>query len=189
MMEDKKKVYVVLTNTGTLTSKVLRWFTKSEYNHSSISLEDSLPNTYSFARRWTYYPFYGGFVRENPLLGVFGRFPKTKAVVIELGATQKQYEGLRMRLMEMYQHRKKYRYDWLGIFLSLFHKKHKRTYHYYCSEFVKEMLVSFGMAQEKDFPYIIKPHHFLEIFRDKIIYQDLWKNFRLEEEAAAPLAV
>ena len=138
MIEDKKKVYVFVTNTGATTSKFLRCFTKAEYNHSSITVEEELPNTYSFGRRWKYYAFCGGFVKENPNKGLFGLFPKTKAVVLAFDVTKMQYEGLRMRLQEMYKNRKAYKYDWTGLFLALFHRKHKNVYHYYCSEFVKK---------------------------------------------------
>lgn len=52
-----RKVYIVLTHTGTLLSKIIKNFTKDEFSHSSIALDVELKQMYSFGRLNPYNPF------------------------------------------------------------------------------------------------------------------------------------
>ena len=69
-----KKVYIILTNSGSLLSKVIKFYTKKEYTHVSISLDRGLRKMYSFGRLKAYNPFIGGFVHESKNHGPFKRF-------------------------------------------------------------------------------------------------------------------
>lgn len=172
-----KTLYVMLSNTGAITSKILHRITKAPYNHVSISLEEDLSVSYSFGRRWKYYPWIGGFVRETPDTGVFGRFPETTIVAIPFSVTEAQYEGIRARFAAMYEKRKRYHYDWIGLFLVLFHKRWKRKYHYFCSDFVKDILVEFGVISETELPHITKPNDFLVAYGERKIYEGKLRDF------------
>lgn len=59
-----KKIYLVLTHTGTMLSRLIKTFTKDEFTHSSIALDIDLKQLYSFGRLNPYNPFVGGFVHE-----------------------------------------------------------------------------------------------------------------------------
>ena len=43
-----KQVYIVISQTGTVLSRILKLITGAEYNHASISLADDLSVMYSF---------------------------------------------------------------------------------------------------------------------------------------------
>lgn len=172
-----KTIYVMLSSTDTVTAKILRRITKAPYNHVSISLTEDLSESYSFARRWKYYPWIGGFVRETPYTGVFGRFPETRIVAIPFAVTQSQYEGISARLAAMYKKRKRYHYDWIGLFLVPFRKKWRRKYHYFCSDFVKDLLVDFGVSEDRDLPHIVSPNDFLIAYGKDKIYEGKLRDF------------
>jgi hypothetical protein len=182
MEKNEKKIYVMLSVADTITAKILRRITKAPYNHVSISLEDDLSVSYSFARRWKYYPWIGGFIRETPHTGVFGRFPQTKIVAIPFEVTDTQWAGIQARLMEMYAKRKRYHYDWIGLFLMLFHKRWKRKYHYFCSGFVKDLLVEFGVIKETELPHLVKPYDFFLTYGDRKIYEGRLRDFTAVKE-------
>ena len=55
-----KKIYIVLTYTGTILSRLVKYYTKKEYSHVSISLDENLEEMYSFGRLNAYIPFIGG---------------------------------------------------------------------------------------------------------------------------------
>ncbi len=57
-----KKIYIVLTHTGTTLSKIIKTYTKDEFSHVSISLDLELKKMYSFGRLNPYNPFWDGFV-------------------------------------------------------------------------------------------------------------------------------
>ena len=78
MSNQNKQLYIVISQTGTLLSRILKQITGAEYNHASISLSRDLERMYSFGRRHPYNPFWGGFVIESPRTGTFKRFSETK---------------------------------------------------------------------------------------------------------------
>ena len=73
-----KQVYLVLSYTGTMLAKIVRFYTKKEYSHVSISLDKDLKKMYSFGRLNPYNAFIGGFVHESLDTGTFKRFHKTE---------------------------------------------------------------------------------------------------------------
>ena len=44
-----KNIYIILTDTGTLLSRMIKLYTKDELNHVSISFDDQLSEVYSNA--------------------------------------------------------------------------------------------------------------------------------------------
>ena len=42
-----KKIYIILSNTGTLFSKAIGMYTKKELNHASIAFDEELNEMYS----------------------------------------------------------------------------------------------------------------------------------------------
>ena len=65
----EREIYLVITQTGSIISRMLKKITGAEYNHVSVSLESDLHCMYSFGRRYTYFPWWGGFVRESTEYG------------------------------------------------------------------------------------------------------------------------
>lgn len=181
---NSKRLYIVISQSGTLPSKMLRIVTGAKYNHVSISLADDLGTMYSFGRRRTYNPFWGGFVMESPHAGTFKRFPDTKIILMSIPITEEQRKRIETRLEKMYKHRFDYRYNYLGLLLAgiRIYKKFKR--HYYCSEFVREILVEFKIDGAKDLPRIIHPMEFEEMSSAKEIYRGLLRDFVTASQAA-----
>lgn len=77
-----KQIFIVITQTGTMLSRILKRITGAEYNHASLSLSRDLTRMYSFGRRHPYNPFWGGFVIESPHAGTFRRFSDTTAIIL-----------------------------------------------------------------------------------------------------------
>ena len=87
-------VYIVLTDTGSLFTRLIKRFTKHPYNHVSIAFDESLESLFSFGRKHPYNPFWGGFVRESISGGTFKRFKNTTCMVLRIGVEDKEYESL-----------------------------------------------------------------------------------------------
>ncbi len=164
MNTSNKQLYIVISQTGTLLSRILKYITGAEYNHASISLSRDLDKMYSFGRRHPYNPFWGGFVIESPHAGTFKRFSDTKVLILSVEITEEQYAELEKRITAMWSQRKKYRYNFAGLCLAYFHVEWKRTNYFYCSEFVGEILIkSRVIGMENLHPSIIQPMHFLQL--------------------------
>lgn len=158
-----RKIYIVISQTGTLLSRVLKVITRAKYNHVSISLDEKLESMYSFGRRRTYNPVWGGFVMESPHEGTFKRFENTKVIILEVCINDTKYEHLRRCVENMYVHKHTYGYNYIGLFLAILRIKHRSVRRYYCSEFVKEMLTRFSNMPKTLFPRIPKPIDFLKL--------------------------
>ena len=162
------KLYIVISQTGTMFSKIVRLFTKDPYNHSSISLNEDLTDMYSFGRKYARFPFPGGFIQECIGKKVFATHPKTTMIVYELTVTKAQYYKVKKIVRQMRKQKKTYAYNLLGVVFVIFHKKREAHNKYYCSEFVRHILIESGIAEESDLPEICKPMDFLKVRGTKI---------------------
>lgn len=176
-----KKIYLVLSQTGTILSNLLKKITGSEYNHASISLCPDLHYMYSFGRRNAYNPFWGGFVMESPYFGTFKRFSETRVLVLAIPVDDETYMDIKRELNAMYEDRYSYNYDTIGLLLAYFNKIYKRKNHRYCSDYVREILVRYGIEDSDLFPPIVQPVHFLNIPDGKIIYRGKLSEFSTGE--------
>ena len=79
-----KKIYIVITFTGTILSRLVRLITRKKYCHASISLDEKLENMYSFGRKNPYLLLPAGFIHEYKDKGTYKRFYKTKAQIYSL---------------------------------------------------------------------------------------------------------
>lgn len=177
-MEAEKKLYVVVSQTGSIVSKILKLLTGARYNHVSVALDETLTPMYSFARKYTYNPFWGAFVREYPGRGTLGRFKNTEVVVLELNCSSEQYDAVAARLEKMYREREKYRYNYRGLFSAYFSKKYHKKHHYYCSEFVRDLLERSGIIPENSFGDIAKPIDFLRLPQAACVYCGSLRKYR-----------
>lgn len=173
----EKKIYVVLSQTGTVFSKVLKFFTRADFNHASISLSSSLDKMYSFGRLNPYNPFIGGFVEEGINKGTFKRFVNTKAMVLEFKVDRTKYNAIKYFIEYFVKHKTEFHYNYLGIVFACFKKHHTSSKRFYCSEFVKECLRVFDIENAKELPNIIKPIDFLKLNNKSIIYTGFLKNY------------
>lgn len=177
-----EKVYIVLSQTGTLLSRILKLLTRAPYNHSSISLDGDLSTMYSFGRVNPYNPFIGSFVQESPSAGTFKRFKNTDVMVLEFEVSREARDDLARLLEEMLRERTKYHYNYLGLFLAAIRVHREKTDCYYCSEFVKAMAGRLGLSGIEDIPPIVKPIHFLRL-KHKTVYVGKLRDYHPNEAA------
>lgn len=179
-----KKIYIVMSQTGTVLSRVLKRITGSEYNHTSISLCPDLHYMYSFGRRNAYNPFWGGFVMESPDFGTFKRFSETQVIVLAIPVDDDTYSEIKKEFDSMYEEKYLYNYDMLGLCLAYFNIIYKRKHHRYCSDYVREILVRYEIENSELFSPIVKPMDFLKIPDGEIIYCGKLREFSQQGKSA-----
>ncbi len=173
----QKTIYIVISQTGTALSRILKFITGAKYNHASISLVPDLEVMYSFGRTNPYNPFHGGFVTESPHHGTFKRFSGTKAEVLAISVSEGQYINLLQMLEGMAKNKKRYHYNYIGLFLAGAKIHYRRANSYYCSEFVKEMLVRNGIRSARALDDIIEPMQFLTLPDANHVYSGRLKDY------------
>ncbi len=170
-----KKIYIVLTHTGTALSRIIKTFTKDEFSHSSIALDKDLKQMYSFGRLDPYNPFVGGFVHEAIDDGTFKRFYKTRTKVYSLEVTDEQYEIMKHTIVQIQKEKNTYHFNRLGLFAVGLHRKIQREHAFYCAEFVKYILGKAEIGEE--LPEIIKPEDFKKIKGLQEVYQGFLRKY------------
>jgi len=176
MVVKMKKIYLVLTCTGTILSNIIKYYTHDEYTHVSIALDKELKYLYSFGRLNPYIAFLGGFVQEDIKGGTFKRFKKTKTIIYELEVTEEEYDKISNRINYISENRKKYKFNVFGLFLVGLHIKYRLKNSFYCAEFVKYVLQA-GNGKYKELPRIIRPEDFKKIDNKKVVYQGLLSKY------------
>lgn len=172
-----QKIYIVLTHTGTILSNIIKKYTKNEYSHVSIALDEDLKNIYSFGRINPYIAFLGGLVKESLTSGTFKRFKNTKTLVNQLEVTDEQYENIKIKITKMMRHKKEYKFNIKGLFYVALNKKVKRPKTFYCAEFVKYILEN-ASIDTSYLPEIIKPEDFKKLKNTKFVYKGKLSEYR-----------
>lgn len=172
-----RKIYIVLTFTGTMLSRIVRFYTREEYSHVSIALDEDLSHMYSFGRLNPYNPFIGGFVQESPKYGTFKRFKKTKSKIYSVEVTEEQYSQIKELITEMTHNKNEYHFNVLGLFAIALHVKIKKEKTFYCAEFVKYVLDCSNI--DFNLPDLVKPNDFNDIAGGKEIYQGRLNEYNM----------
>ena len=170
-----KKVYIVLTYTGTILSQIVRLYTKKDYSHVSLSLDKDLNQMYSFGRLFSYTPIFAGFVQESPKYGTFKRFKKTRSKIYSLEISDKDYKTVQETIEKFKKNRRKYGFNMLGLIAVMGHYHIKRRKHLYCAEFVKIVLEQTSL--DLHLPEVIKPDDFQRIEGAKEVYTGLLRDY------------
>ena len=176
MNNEFKNVYIVLTYTGTILSKIIKGYTGASFSHVSIALDENLNEMYSFGRLNPYVAFIGGFIHEYLDKGTFKRFKGTYTEIYSLPVTIEQYNLLKEKIDKMYKNRKKYKFNTIGLFANGLKIKIQRTNHFYCAEFVKYLL-DYIKADVK-VPELIQPIHFKDNEAFLLEYRGLLRNYK-----------
>ena len=58
MCVEQRKIYLLLTDTGTMFTRMIKLFTQEPLNHASLAFDDNLVEVYSFGRKKYEKPFY-----------------------------------------------------------------------------------------------------------------------------------
>ena len=172
-----KKIYIILTHTGTILSNIIRCWTKDEFSHVSIALDADLEEMYSFGRLNPYNPFWGSFVHEHIKKGTFKRFKKTRAEVYSMLITDEQYEKAQKVITYFNNNKEKYKFNILGLACVTINKKIVRKNTFYCAEFVRHILKFSGITEVNSLPEIIKPEDFKKLEGLSLEYEGLFKKY------------
>ena len=173
-----KKIYIILTYTGTILSKIVKIYTRREYSHVSISLNEDLTKMYSFGRINPYNPFNGGFVHEEIDKGTFKRFKKTKTKIYSLEISEEKYEKLESIIEQMKAKKNLYKFNVIGLLGILLNVKIKREKYFYCAEFVKYVL---EQSQVLELPELVKPEDFEKVSGISEIYRGVLREYRIDD--------
>ncbi|CQR58933.1 hypothetical protein JI735_07610 [Paenibacillus sonchi] len=176
-MEADHSVFILLTNTGTLFTKLIQGYTKAPYNHASIAFDRELKELYSFGRKNPSNPLNGGFVHEDLRTGTFSKYPDTTCVIYELHVSEREVEKMRRVLHVFIRSRQKYLYNMLGVIGIALKEPVEFSNSYFCSQFVAEILDRSGIKLWNKLPALVTPDDFRQSDRLELIYQGKLREY------------
>ncbi|MHA0857179.1 hypothetical protein [Paenibacillus sp. CMAA1364] len=166
-MSDEYEVYVLLTDTGTLLTKTIKWFTKDPLNHASIAFDRELTQVYSFGRKNPSNPFFAGFVKED-MNGDF--FRDATCAVYSCKVTAQEYDNIRNQILHMELNHDQYKYNLIGMFGLLLNIQIKRDKTYFCSQFVATVFETSGVRLVNKCSSFATPGDFVHTSQLELIY-------------------
>lgn len=172
-----KKIYIILTQSGTRISKFLKFVSRKEYNHVSLSLDKSLDKFYSFGRKTVNNFLNGGFVIEHIDKGVFKKWPNSPCIIIEKDISKEQFLKIENILKNEFINKKDiYKYNFIGVALVNTKMTLKRKHKFFCSSFVAYVLNKAEIKTIKE-PSHMEPIDFLKLDNSRIIYKGILQKY------------
>lgn len=181
----KKNLVILLTNTGTLPSRIIKIYTRKAYTHVSIGFDLTLSELYSFGRKKLNNPFFGGFVVENCREGLYAKFPDTNCAVYTLEVNPEIYNKARKIINRFLLGKEKYKYNFLGLVGTIINIPISRDSHFFCSQFVATVLEKSGISLFQKPAALVTPYDFMKSDRLKLLYTG--KLSRYASEAMGPV--
>lgn len=171
----EKKVYLLLTDTGSLFAKLIKSYTKKPFNHASIAFDQELLDVYSFGRKNPRNPFLAGFVKEDIQSVLFHR---AQCAIYAMTVTDRQFYKMKQYVQIMYEHKEHFHYNLLGLFGLVLNKPIQRENAFFCSQFVARILEDCDIMKfEKDFS-LIAPHDLPVAIPFECIYEGALSDYR-----------
>ncbi|MCJ7841450.1 hypothetical protein MUB24_11195 [Lederbergia sp. NSJ-179] len=173
----EKRVYILLSDTGTIFTRLIKLYTKKPYNHASIAFDQNLLEVYSFGRINPYNPFKGGFVKED-LQGDL--FKQARCSIYCCTVTDAQIEKMNHYIHRIEAQAEIYRYNLIGLFAVALNKPFNRRNAFFCSQFVATVLLESNVIKFDKPLSLITPHDLQASPRFELIFQGKLSDFYTE---------
>ena len=166
-----KTLYIFLTRSGTLVSNLVYALTGAEYTHISLAFDENLNTLYSSTRKNGYTMFPAGPSREYLNKGVFRLRENIPCALYALEVSDEAYARAKRRAEHMMTHGELYRFNSLGLLLCAFHIRWNRRRHYFCSQFVSEVLQKSGALDLPKPSTLMHPSDYAELPQLRCLYR------------------
>lgn len=173
----EKRVYVLLTDTGTLFTRTIKLYTRKPYNHASIAFDENLTRVYSFGRKSPSNPFVGGFVIESVNEGLF---QNASCAIYCLKINEFDYYRMRQYIKKIEVQKDSYRYNLIGLFAVIFNKQIKREKAFFCSQFVASVLKQSAMVDFNTPLSLVTPYDLQVSENLELVFQGKLKDYKKE---------
>src|SRR5699024_1083993 len=177
----EKTIYFLFTDTGTLLSKFINYFTKQTLNHVSIGFDSTLNEVYSFGRKRPRNPFIGGFVREDIRNALF---KDANCAVYVYPMTKGEWETVVNNVKKIEAEQEYYKYNFMCLLGILFQIKINRKRAFFCSQFAAKMLSDIPSVQLNKSLCFITPADIRALPEMQLVYQGKLGYYQASQEVA-----
>ena len=158
-----KKLYLFLSRTDSIASKIVHFFTKTTYTHASLSFDEDCVYLYSSGRKKGFKMFPAGPTRESLYRGFFGRDDHTPCVLYSFDVPDEVFDKARAEIEYFMEHNDDYKFSAWGIIACKFGIRWERKNKYFCSQFVAEILTRSGAVSLGKPSCLVHPRDYQKI--------------------------
>lgn len=157
-----RKIYILLTRTQSILSRAVHLVTADQFTHAAIAFDEDMQLLYSSARWDGETMFPAGPCQESLSRGFYAR-RKTPCAVYELEVEDHIYLRALEEVGSIISQQSQYRFNVIGLFLCWFHIPYRRKTHFFCSQFVGEILQKSGALELPKDPCLMKPSDYMKL--------------------------
>ncbi len=164
-----KSIYIILSRSGTLLSHLVYRLTGDPYTHVSLAFDEELGTLYSSSRKNGYTIFPAGPCKEFLNRGLLGQNGQIPCAVYELRVSDDAYwkaYALAEQMTAQWYH-----FNIFGLLLCRLNIRLRRRRHFFCSQFVGQVLEdSHSLRLPKD-RTLMRPGDFTGLPGLRCLYQ------------------
>lgn len=168
-------IYILLTKTNSVLSRVIATHTKEDYVHASIIMSRHLEHGYSFSRKKLRNPLIGGFVKEEYAQWI-DYFKEVQCCIYELEVTDNQYQDINRMIGAFEADKEKYKYHFLGLMAQSLRIDYERENRFFCTQFVAHVLTETGALDLGKHPIHVRSDDFRKHKDLHLIYEGKLKD-------------
>lgn len=158
-----KSIYILLTRSTTILSRLVYFITRDKYTHVSISFEKELQPLYSSSRKNGCTLFPAGPCKESFYYGYMGTHKEIPCALYELKVSDEVYEMAKSEVEKIMADADNYHFNILGLILCRLNIPYHRKNNYFCSQFVSEILErSNAIKLPKDYT-LMRPSDYMKL--------------------------
>lgn len=165
-----KSIYLFLTCSTSLPSRLIHFFTSDPFTHVSIAFDGTLPVMYSFARRYARLPLPAGLIEESIDRGFYKKQGDIPCAILRLDVPDSVYYRAESRVYHMLKRKSTYRYSIIGLLMCRFHIPLELPNQYFCSQFVGMILRESGALELPKPASLMHPSDFCNVHELKLLY-------------------
>lgn len=169
----KNNIYVVLVKAHTGLGKFVRLFTKYDYTHIAVCLNDKLDDFITFSRRKHYAPFDCGFMHETLDCYAFGKHKDVKLKVFAIPVSEDNLNNIKDYIKEI-EKDNEYIFNFLSMITMPIIHGFKISKSHNCMSFVTKIieLTKTIKLTKKYYKYNIKEIDYL--LKDYLYKEDIF---------------
>lgn len=158
-----KTIYILLTKSSTILSRIVHLVTSDTYTHASISFDASLQPLYSSSRKNGRTLFPAGPCTEQFHRGYYQKHPFTPCALYQLQVSDEVYLAAKKEVERIVAYSDVYSFNIIGLVFCQFNIPLKRRWHFFCSQFVGEILQRSEAVCLPKHTSLMRPSDYMEL--------------------------
>lgn len=138
-MSNTKYIYIMLSSTRTKFARFIRYTTKAEYSHASVSFTENMEKLYSFGRFYHCMPLIGGLVHETLNRFTLKSPRRVNIKIFKIPVSEESYENAYNRICQIAED-DEYAYNLVSVMTFALKHGVERYKTFVCSEFTSHIL-------------------------------------------------